>query len=103
MYHKNQRINRGKYSIVSRPFCGDVRIHRPLSFYVRGGVDISGPDMRPPLPSVADDADAPGEINLLTDATVDRLDLAELASRAATVSERRALEKASGEKLDNPE
>lgn len=103
MYRKKQRINSGKYSIVSRPFCCEARIYRPLSFYVRGGVDIAGQDMRPPLPSVADDADAPGEINLLTDATVDRLDLADLASQAATVSERRALEKAAREKIEKPE
>lgn len=103
MYHKKQHVNYGSYSKTTRPFCSDERIYRPLSFYVRGGVDLAGQDRRQPLPSVADDADAPGEINLLTDATVDRLDLADLASGAATVSERRALEKATKDKIDNPE
>lgn len=100
MYKKQKRINVGSYSLSTNPFCSELRIYRPLSFYFRGGVDLTGQDRRQPLPSVADDADAPGEINLLTDATVDRLDL---ASGAATVSERRALEKATKDKIDNPE
>lgn len=97
MYKKRERVNRGTYSCSSNPFCSDIRLHRPVSFYVRGGVDLQGQDNRPPLPSVADDADAPGEVNLLTDATVDRLDLMDLAFVAASESERRALEKASKE------
>ena len=103
MYKKRQSVNKGSYDVKSNPFCSDVRIHRPLSFYVRGGVDIKGQDMRPPLPSVSDDVDAPGEVNLLTDANYNMLDLAELASVAATESERRALEKATGEHLEESE
>ena len=101
MYKKRQRVNKGSYNSKSNPFCSEVRIYRPLSFYVRGGVDVTGQDMRPPLPSVADDVDAPGEVNLLTDATINQLDLMELASVAATESERRALEKASKEHLED--
>ena len=103
MYKKRQRVNKGSYNVKLNPFCFEARVYRPLSFYVRGGVDITGQNMRPPLPSVADDADAPGEVNLLTDANINQLDLMELASVAATESERRALEKASKEHLEDSE
>lgn len=103
MYRKIQRVNRGSYNRTSKPFCPDVRISRPLSFYVRGGVDISGVDKRPPLPSVADDPEAPGMVNLLTDATVDKLDLFELAGHAEREAEIRALEKATGDYIEKPE
>ena len=103
MYIKRQRVNRGISDLKLNPFCSEVRIYRPLSFYARGGVDLAGQDRRPPLPSEVDDKDFPGEVNMLTDSSIGLLDILDFAAGAECDSERRALEKAAKEKVENPE
>lgn len=101
MYPKKHIINRGVPSrSFFNPFCSDFRICRPFSFYARGGVDLNGSDRRKPLPSAPDDPDHPGEVNLLTDSTVDRLDLLDLATTLDNESDLRSVETATGDSLD---
>lgn len=96
MYLKRHRINSGAYCARFYPFCSETRIHRSQSFYARGGVDLRGSDPRKPLPSAPDDPEHPGEVNLLTDATVDRLDLLDLATSLDHEADMRALEDSAG-------
>lgn len=79
---------------VRNPFCSDLRIARPVSYYVRGGVDLDGITARPPLPSSFDSPDevSDGLVDIGTDARVSRLDIAAEASKAyRSASEKRAL------------
>nr|DAT11641.1 MAG TPA: hypothetical protein [Microviridae sp.] len=79
---------------VRNPFCPDLRIARPVSYYVRGGVDLDGITARPPLPSSFDSPDevSDGLVDIGTDARVSRLDIAAEASKAyRSASEKRAL------------
>lgn len=101
MYLKRHRINQGECSEHFNPFCSEPRVYRSAAFYARGGVDIRGTDPRKPLPSAPDDPDAPGEVNLLTDATVNKLDLLDYATTIDNEADRRAVESATGEKLDD--
>ena len=103
MYTKRQRVNKGSYDVKSNPFCKDVRIYRAPSFYIRGGVDLSGNDRRKPLPSAPDDPDHPGDVNLLTDPTVDRLALLDYATDLDNIADQRAVENATGDNIEKSE
>ena len=103
MYSKRQRINRGSYGLTSNPFCKESRVYRSPSFYIRGGVDLSGKDNRKPLPSACDDPDHPGEVNMLTDATVDRLELLDYATNLDHIADLKAVETATGDHVEKPE
>lgn len=79
---------------VPNPFCPDLRIARPVSYYVRGGVDLDGITTRPALPSSFDSPEevADGLVDIGTDARISRLDIAAEASKAyRSASEKRAL------------
>ncbi len=76
------------------PFCDDVRIARPVSYFVKGGIDLDGVSNRPPIPGTSSDADAisDGVVDIATDPTLSRLDIMDYASVAASESEARAAE-----------
>ena len=81
------------------PFVDRVSIAHPLSYYVKGGVDLDGVSTRKPLPAAFDDAKsiAAGDVNVFTDATVGKLDLMDMASVAASESQARALKDGASE------
>lgn len=92
MYRKKRIVNTGNVSGSFSPFAEDVRIARPMSYYVNGGVDIDGVSNRPPIPSHFDDAEgvSSGVVDIATDPRVSRLDIADFASYEATEAEKRA-------------
>lgn len=75
------------------PFVDKVVVARPMSYYLNGGVDLDGVSTRKPLPDAFDDAEsiASGDVDIFTDPTVGKLDLMDMASIMASVSESRAL------------
>lgn len=96
MYPKKRLLNHGPASCGRfNPFCSETRIARPLSYFVRGGIDLDGVSSRPPLPSVSDSAEdvSSGDVDIATDARVSRLDILDYASQSFTDSEKRAAEK----------
>ena len=95
MYLKKRLLNHGFASCGRfNPFCSETRIARPLSYFVRGGIDLDGVSSRPPLPSVSDTVEdvSSGDVDIATDARVSRLDILDYASQAFTESEKRAAE-----------
>lgn len=97
MYPKKRLINSGR--IVSGSFtpCADCqRIARRISYYVNGGVDLEGLSNRPPVESHFDSPEdiASDALDIASDPTVSRLDIAEYASmQYADASAKRAAEK----------
>lgn len=81
------------------PFADKITVARPLSYYIKGGVDLDGVSNRKPLPAAFDDAEsiASGDVNIFTDVTVSKLDLMDMASVAASESQARALKDGSNE------
>lgn len=92
MYPKKRLLNRGSARGSYNPFCSEIRIARPFSYYVKGGVDLDGISTRPPLPSHFDDADgiSSGEVDMATDPRIGRMDIVDYASERYSESERRA-------------
>lgn len=77
---------------VIRPFCKDTVVCRPLSYYVRGGLDLSGSMNRRPVGLTSSSAEdvASGTVDMCTDARISRLDIASMASQYATESQQRS-------------
>ena len=95
MYPKKQIIGVSHSApSVLNPFCPDCRIARPLSYYVRGGVDLDGVSNRPPLPGYGDSAEdiATGDVDMARNPRVSRFDIADTAQYAATETEARIAE-----------
>lgn len=104
MYKKRVLLGRSTCdSEVFNPFCDDVRIARPLSYYVNGGVDLDGVSDRPPLPAHFDDAESvvDGVVDISTDPRVSKFDILDYASRLAESSSKRAAEKLTGEHVNS--
>ena len=84
MYKKRRLIQRGVASSnPCNPFTkGEVRLCRPFSFYVRGGVDLNGDTSRVGPPSHFDDSESisSGDVDIATDPTLSKLDIAAYAS-----------------------
>ena len=99
MYKKKRLANYGSASGEHSPFVDKVSIARPMSYYVKGGVDLDGVSTRPPLPAAFDDAAsiASGDVDVFTDATVGKLDLMNMASVMASESASRALKDGANE------
>lgn len=76
------------------PFCDCVRLARPLSYYVKGGVDTDGYADRVGPPEHYDTPDESGvldgTVDASTDSRVSRLDIVDMASQMATESALRA-------------
>lgn len=92
MYPKKRLIGvNNSASCFLNPFCPDVRIARPLSYYVRGGVDLDGTSNRPPLPGYGDSAEdiSTGDVDMARNPRVSRFDIADAAQYAATETEAR--------------
>lgn len=86
-----------------RPFCPDRRIARPISYYIKGGVDLDGISDRPPLPDSFDSAEdiASDTVNIATNPRVSRLDILDYASRAyVDASAKRSAEQMTGEHVE---
>lgn len=81
------------------PFVDRVVIARPMSYYVKGGVDLDGISRRKSLPPAFDDSEAivSGEVDVFTDPTLGKLDLMDMASTMASESQARALKDGAGE------
>lgn len=92
MYPKKRLLNPGVAGGSFNPFCDQVRIARPFSYYVQGGVDLDGVSTRPPLPSHFDDSDgiSSGEVDIATDPRISRMDIVDYASSQYSDAERRA-------------
>lgn len=99
MYKKKRLANRGSAVGEHSPFVDRISIARPISYYVKGGIDLDGVSDRPPLPAAFDDAEAvaSGDVDVFTDATISKLDLMDMASVMASKSQARALKQGSGE------
>lgn len=101
MYKNIKLIGRGSADGERSPFTGGkVCIARPMSYYVRGGVDLDGLSTRKPLPDAFDDAESisSGSVDVFTDPTLGRLDIMDIASVAASKSQSRALKRGVDEK-----
>ena len=94
MYKKRILVNMGSATGVYNPFCDDVRIARPMSYYVNGGVDVDGVSRRPPLPSHHDTPEeiSSGTVDIASDPTVSRMDILDYASQLASDVESRSAE-----------
>lgn len=105
MYKKKILVNIGFAKGSYRPCSPDVRVARPISYYINGGVDLDGLSNRPPLPGVSDSPEdiSTGDINIATDARVGRLDILDLASQMATESASRAGKEITGDEVENDE
>lgn len=99
MYKKKRLANFGTAVGEHSPFVDRISIARPISYYVKGGIDLDGVSDRPPLPATFDDAEAvaSGDVDIFTDATVSKLDLMDMASVMASESRARALKDGAGE------
>lgn len=99
MYKKKRLANFGTAVGEHSPFVDRISIARPISYYVKGGIDLDGVSDRPPLPVAFDDAEAvaSGDVDIFTDATVSKLDLMDMASVMASESQARALKDGAGE------
>lgn len=99
MYKKKRLANFGSAAGEYSPFVDRISIARPISYYVKGGIDLDGVSDRPPLPAAFDDAEAvaSGDVDIFTDATVSKLDLMDMASVMASESYARALKNGAGE------
>lgn len=89
MYKKKRLINTGK--VVSgqfSPFVDRDTIARPLSYYVNGGVDLDGLSTRQPVEGHYDSPEdiASGSMDITSDPTVSRMDIAEYAFARSTSS-----------------
>ena len=97
MYPKKRLINSGRIASGSFTPCADCqRIARRISYYVNGGVDLEGLSNRPPVESHFDSPEdiASDALDIASDPTVSRLDIAEYASmQYADASAKRAAEK----------
>lgn len=84
MYKKRFRVMRPDSvdSAPCSPFASEVRVSRPMSYFVKGGVDIDGYSNRPGIPGTFSDAKAisAGDVDIATDPTVSRLDITDYAS-----------------------
>lgn len=105
MYKRKKLVNRGRSTSDSYAPCADsVRIARPLSYYVNGGVDLDGVSTRRPVEGHYDSAEslASDEVDLTSDPTVTRLDIAEYASmKFADSTTKRSAEKFTDTPDDN--
>lgn len=103
MYRKKRLINSGAASGSFSPFDGDkVTIARPMSYYVNGGVDLAGISTRVPPEGHFDSPEdiAAENVDVTSDPTVSRLDIAEMASsRMANSTAKRSAKKF----VDTPE
>lgn len=99
MYKKKRLANFGSAVGEHSPFVDRISIARPISYYVKGGIDLDGVSDRPPLPAAFDDAEAvaSGDVDIFTDATVSKLELMDMASVMASESQARALKDGAGE------
>lgn len=96
MYKKKRLVNSGRASGSFTPFAEKVAIARPLSYYVNGGVDLAGLSQRQPVEGHFDSPEdiAAGSIDVTSDPTVSKLDIAEMAfSRAANSTTKRSAKK----------
>lgn len=89
MYKKQPLINIGR--VVTKeysPFVDRVSIARPMSYYVNGGVDLDGFSTRKPIEGHFDTPEdiASGDVDVASDPTVSRLDIAEFAFARSTSS-----------------
>ena len=101
MYKRKIQVCQGKAPCHEcNPFTkGEKRLYRPLSFYVRGGVDLNGDTKRVGPPAHFDDAEtiAAGEVDIATDPTNSKLDIVAYAqNQYLKESEKRALKEISG-------
>lgn len=98
MYKKKTFVFSGapKSNGCLNPFCDAVVLARPISYFVKGGVDLDGSSTRPPLPGTFSDSESisDGSVDIATDSTVSRLDLMDYASVVASDSEARSLKDA---------
>lgn len=103
MYKKKRIISVGSAVGLFNPFCKDVRIARPMSYYAQGGVDLNGVSERPPLPPVFDGVEdvASGDINVATDARIGKLDIIDMVSEIATETAARSASQVTGEHVEN--
>ena len=99
MYKKRLIETYGSAEGEFTPFVDRSVIARPMSYYVKGGVDLDGISRRKALPPAFDDAEAiaSGEVDVFTDPTLGRLDLMDMASTMAFESQARALKDGAGE------
>ena len=99
MYKKKRLANFGSAVGEYSPFVARTSIARPMSYYIKGGIDLDGVSDRPPLPAAFDDAEAvvSGDVDVFTDATVSKLDLMDMASVMASESQARALKNGANE------
>ncbi|WGL30926.1 hypothetical protein [Dipodfec virus UOA04_Rod_542] len=92
MYKKRKVVNQGvadeKYT--PQTYCSVEKICRPLSYYVKGGVDLRSEETRrPSLGSDSPEDVSSGEVDLLADPRMSRFDVLDYAS---TETERRLTE-----------
>lgn len=103
MYRKKRLLNSGKSFGSISPFTdGKVRIARSMSYYVNGGVDLDGISTRMAPESHFDSPEdiAAESVDVTSDPTVSRLDIAEMASsRMAKSTTKRSAKKF----VDTPE
>lgn len=99
MYKKKRLANFGSAVGEHSPFVNRISIAHPMSYYVKGGIDLDGVSDRSPLPAAFDDAEAvaSGDVDVFTDATVSKLDLMDMASTMASESQARALKDGASE------
>lgn len=94
MYKKKRVICKGKVTAEQfSPFVDRVQIAHPMSYYVNGGVDLDGLSTRKPVEGHFDSPEdiASGSIDITSDPTVSKLDIADfvfsqLASKEAARS-----------------
>ena len=105
MYPKKRLINSGRIASGSFAPCADrQRIARRISYYVNGGVDLEGLSNRPPVEGHFDSPDdiASDTLDITSDPTVSKLDIAEYASmQYADASAKRAAKKLTDTPDDN--
>ena len=83
MYPKKRLINSGRIASGSFAPCADCqRIARRISYYVNGVVDLEGLSNRAPVEGHFDSPDdiASDTLDITSDPTVSKLDIAEYAS-----------------------
>lgn len=107
MYPKKHLINSGIAPSGSFVPCVDRQcIARRLSYYVNGGVDLEGVSNRPPLESHFDDPEAIASdaLDITSDPTVSKLDIAEYASmQYADASLKRSAKKFTDTPVGDPD
>lgn len=97
MYRRKKTVFSGSASGSFSPYVDDqVRIARPMSYYINGGVDLDGFSTRTPPEGHFDSPEdiASGDVDITSDPTASRLDIAEVAfSRSANSTTKRSAKK----------